>query len=117
MTQNLMLQAAGVCAIIVALYHGVVGDRLVQAMAIEPAGQKQLMRGSFHIGTMGWLTGGILLFVAATLDAGLARNAIVLAYAFVFGIPAIGQVVMSKGRPNFGMVMLILVVILSLLGR
>lgn len=114
---NIALQIAGVCAIFIALYHGIVGDGIVQAMQIEPKEQKPLMRGSFHIGTMGWLVGGCVILLVSMLEGGFVRSAVVIAYAILFGIPALGQIVMSKGRPNFGMIVLILIVILLLIGR
>ncbi|MEM7335319.1 MAG: hypothetical protein AAF490_24795 [Chloroflexota bacterium] len=114
---NFALQAAGILAILIALYHGVVGDRLVQAIQMAPAGQKPLMRGSFHIGTMGWLAGGVLLFVASFLEGGLARQAIVIVYAFVYGVPAIGNAVINRGKPNVGWIGLGIVVVLALIGR
>ncbi|MEM7113831.1 MAG: hypothetical protein AAF614_15455 [Chloroflexota bacterium] len=115
--QNLALQIAGVLAIVIALYHGIQGDRIMRGLTITPANQASLMRGSFHIGTVGWLAGGILLFVASMLESGIGRSAIVFVYAFVYGFPGVANAVMSGGRPNVGWVGLIIVVILALIGR
>lgn len=116
MISNIALVTAGICAIVVALYHGIIGDALVQNMSIEPLESKALMRGSFHIGTMGWLVGGLVVLFVTTLDPNWARSAILLAYVVLFGIPAVSLIVMEKGRPNFGMIMLCLVVIGLIIG-
>ena len=117
MNQNLLLQAAGVLAVGIALYHGIYGDKIMQALTITPSEKAPLMRGSFHIGTMGWLAGGILLVVASMLEPGIGRNAIVFVYAFVYGFPGVANAMMNGGRPNIGWVGLLLVVVLALLGR
>ena len=111
MIENIALITAGVCAIVVSLYHGITGDALVKAMAIEPAESKALMRGSFHIGTMGWLVGGLVVLLISTLEPSWPRTAILLAYTVLFGIPAVSLVMMEKGRLSFGLVMLCLTVL------
>ena len=116
MIGNIALITSGICAIVVALYHGITGDALVQNMSIEPAESKELMRGSFHIGTMGWLVGGVVVLFVNTLDPNWARTAILMAYVVLFGIPAVSLVVMERGRLSFGMVMLCLVVIGLIVG-
>ena len=115
--QNLTLQVAGILAIGIALYHGIYGDKIMRALTITPSDQAPLMRGSFHIGTMGWLAGGILLFVASLLEPGIGRNAIVFVYAFVYGFPGVANAIMSGGRPNVGWIGLLLIVVLALMGR
>lgn len=117
MNQNLALQAAGILAIGIALYHGIYGDKIMRALTITPSDQAPLMRGSFHIGTMGWLAGGILLLVASTLEPGIGRSAIVLVYAFVYGFPGVANAIINGGRPNIGWIGLLLIMILALLGR
>ncbi len=111
MSRNIFLIVAGLCAIVVAIYHGIEGDAIVQGLNIQPAESAALMRGSFHIGTMGWLVGGIVILFASFLEASWPRNAILIAYTVLFGIPAFSLVVMGQGQPNFGMVMLLLIVV------
>lgn len=114
MTASLSLQFAGLLAVTVALYHGVIGDKMMRNIAFASAEEGALMRGSFHIGTVGWLAGGVLLFVASFADASVMRSAIVLVFALVYGIPGVANMVISRFRPNFGWIALIVVVILSL---
>ncbi|MEM8856896.1 MAG: hypothetical protein AAGD96_01160 [Chloroflexota bacterium] len=116
MIGNIALITSGICAIVVALYHGIMGDALVQNMSIEPAESKALMRGSFHIGTMGWLVGGLVILFVTTLDPNWVRTSILLAYVALFGIPAASLIIMERGRPNFGMTMLCLIVIGLIIG-
>lgn len=116
MIGNIALITAGICAIVVAVYHGVTGDALVQGMTIEPAESKALMRGSFHIGTMGWLVGGLVVLLTSTFEPSWPRTAILLAYAVLFGIPAVSLVMMEKGRLSFGLVMLCLTVLGLIVG-
>lgn len=66
---------------------------------------------------MGWFAGGILLLGAANMISQRARNWIVGVFAVVYGFPAVGNFILSGGRPSFGWIALTLIVIFALIGR
>ncbi len=114
MNTMIMLQIAGALGVFIGLYHGVVGDKIMRSMTMSPAEHTDLMRGAFHIGTVGWVVGGCLLFVAATAPVGSLRTAVIVLFALVYGLPGFGNLVINKGRPNIGWVTLLVIAALSL---
>lgn len=115
--QNLALRSSGTLAIITALYHGIMGDALLRDLEIHPPEQTVFVRATYQIGSVSWVAGGILLIAAANMRFSSARNWIVGMFAFVYGFPAIGNFMLSRGKPSFGLIALSTVVLLALLGR
>ncbi|MEM8529748.1 MAG: hypothetical protein AAGF95_02840 [Chloroflexota bacterium] len=115
--QNLALRSSGTLAIITALYHGILGDALLRELEIHPSEQTGFVRATYQIGTVSWVAGGLLLIAAANMRSGFARNWIVGVSAFVYGYPAIGNFMLSKGKPSFGWIALSTVILLALSGR
>ena len=116
MIHKLALRAAGLVAIGTAIYHGVSGDGMLQAMEMSSA-DFDFVRSTYHLGTMGWMAGGALLFAAASMASQQARNWIVGVYCVMYGFPALGTFALTGGKPSLGGVLLATVVILALLGR
>ncbi len=113
---NMALRLAGISAIAIAIYHGLVGDAAITGMPLNAA-DMSFVRSTYQLGSMGWVTGGILLIVAASLMSQTARNWIVGVYAVVYGFPAVGAFMMTGGRPDISWIGLGLIVALALVGR
>lgn len=116
MLKNTALRLAGAGAILMAVYHGTVGDTAITAMPLSAA-DMSFVRSTFQLGSMGWLVGGILLIAAAGFATQKARNWIVGVYAVVYGFPAAGAFLMTGGKPDISWIGLSLVVVLALYGR
>ena len=110
------LQLAGAIALGTAGYHGISGDRILRAMELR-ADDMEFVTGTFQIGTMGWVAGGVLLLGAARMDSAQARNWIVGVTTVLFGIPAFGTLALTGGQVSLGGVLLAAVVALGLWGR
>jgi hypothetical protein len=106
--RDLMLQIAGVAAIVVALVHGVLGETAVFAHAtIAPPSLRTLIRVVWQAGTVAWIGGGVLLFAA--------RHWIVVTVVAVYGFAVIGNAWWSGGR-HFGWMALAAVMGLAIAG-
>lgn len=117
MNRQLALRSAGILAILTALYHAISGDAILRELEISPTNQMDFVRSTHQLGSMGWLAGGVLLIVAASLDSQQARNWIIGVFAVVYGLPAFGTLALSGGEISIGGVALALVVVLALVGR
>ncbi|MEW6641217.1 MAG: hypothetical protein AB1586_11980 [Pseudomonadota bacterium] len=97
--RDLMLQAAGVIAILTAVIHGVLGETKVFASAtIEPRRLRTLIRLVWQCSTVAWIAGGVLLFVAPLIAAGPARHWIVGAMAAMLAFGALANAFATRGR-------------------
>ncbi|MEM7735267.1 MAG: hypothetical protein AAF267_05695 [Deinococcota bacterium] len=114
--RNVALYLAGSLAIFTAIYHGIVGDRMLQLLEITPE-ELAFVRATYQLGSVGWLAGGVLLIAAGRLQSAAARNWIVGVFAVVYGFPAVGNFVLVGGRPSFGWLALASIVVLALVGR
>ena len=114
--RDILLQCAGVAAIVVALIHGVLGETKVFARAtIEPARLRTLIRLVWQAGTVAWIGGGVLLVAAPWMASESARHWIVVTLAAVFGFAALANAWATRGR-HFGWMALGAVVALSVAG-
>ncbi len=116
MIKQTALYTSSLLAVTTAIYHGILGDEMMQALPLEAA-DMALVRATFQIGTMGWLMGGVLLFAAARIDSQQARNWIIWVLCALYGLPAVGNFMLNGGQPSFGWMALALVVVLALFGR
>src|ERR1700760_258011 len=102
--RDLILQCAGVAAILVALLHGTLGETKVFARAtIEPARLRTLIRLVWQAGTAAWIGGGVLLLAAPWMQSEPARHWIIATTAIVYGVAALANAWWSRGR-HFGWV-------------
>lgn len=115
--KNDALRLGGILASSVALYHGIKGESFLKSLSIQPPASRAILRGSFHIGTMGWLTGGILLYIAADLRGSAGRNAIATAYAILYGVPAVCATFIIHREIKMPLVILMAVSGLAIYGR
>ena len=116
MMRDLILQCAGVAAIVVALIHGVLGETKVFARAtIEPPRLRTLIRFVWQAGTVAWIGGGVLLIAAPWMQSESARHWIIATIAIVYGIAAAGNAWWSRGR-HFGWMALGAVIVLAVAG-
>jgi hypothetical protein len=114
--RDILLQCAGVAAILAALIHGVLGETKVFARAtIEPARLRTLIRLVWQAGTVAWIGGGVLLVAAPWMASEPARHWIVVTLAAVFGFAALANAWATRGR-HFGWMALGAVVALSVAG-
>jgi hypothetical protein len=114
--RDLVLQSAGVVAIVVALIHGVLGETKIFARAtIEPPRLRTLIRLVWQTGTVAWIGGGILLIAAPSMGSEPARHWTVATLAAVFGFAAFANAWATRGR-HFGWAAMSAVVALAIAG-
>src|SRR5256885_13469043 len=95
--RDLLLQCAGIIAIVVALIHGVLGETRVFARAtIEPPRLRTLIRLVWQASTVAWIGGGGLLIAAPWMASEPARHWIGLTLVAVVGFAAFSH---SRGMP------------------
>lgn len=99
MMRDLMLQAAGVIAILTALAHGVLGETKVFAAAtIEPRRLRTLIRLVWQCSTVAWIAGGVLLVAAPLVAPEPARQWIVAMVAGMYAFGALANAYATRGR-------------------
>ncbi|MDN5005947.1 hypothetical protein ACFQZO_34410 [Bradyrhizobium sp. GCM10027634] len=114
--RDLMLQGAGLLAIVVALVHGFLGEAKVFPRAtIEPPRLRTLIRLVWQASTVAWIGCGVLLIAAPGMDSGAARRWIVVTMICVFGFSALANAWATRGR-HFGWMMLTAVVAMTVAG-
>lgn len=114
--RDLLLQGAGIIAIVVSLIHGVLGETKVFARAtVEPPRLRLLLRLVYQAGTVAWIGGGVLLVAAPAMAPDAARHWIVATLAVVFGSAALANALATRGR-HFGWMAMSAVVALAAAG-
>ena len=114
--RDLLLQCAGIGAIIVALIHGILGETKVFARArIEPERLRTLIRLVWQASTVAWIGCGVLLVVTPAMNSELARHWIVIIMASVFALSACANAWATRGR-HFGWMALSAVVAMAIAG-
>ena len=104
--RDILLQASGVAAILVALIHGVLSEtKVFPRVTIEPQRLRTLFRFVWQIPTVAWIAGGVLLIAAPSMASEPARHWIVVTLACVFAFSAIGNSIGTRGR-HFGWMLL-----------
>ena len=95
--RDVLLQAAGLVAILVSIAHGVLGETKVFARAtVEPPRLRTLLRLVWQAGTLAWIAGGVLLIAAPWLGSDAARHWIIGTFAVVFGFAAIANALATR---------------------
>jgi hypothetical protein len=114
--RDLVLQAAGVLAILVAIAHGAIAELQVFAKArIEPQRVRRLLRMVWQASTVDWIGIGILLIAVPAFGSESARRWIVTVAVIAYGYGAVGNAVATRGR-HFGWCLMGCVVVLALMG-
>ena len=114
--RDLLLQCAGVAAIVAAIIHGVLGEtKEFPRVTIEPLRLRSLLRLVWQASTVAWIGGGVLLIAAPLMASELARHWIVVTLASVFGFGALGNAWATRGR-HFGWMVLSAVVAMAVAG-
>jgi len=114
--RDILLQAAGLAAIVVALIHGWLGEAKIFARAtIEPERLRILIRLVWQASTVAWIGGGVLLIAAPWMASDLARHWIIGTMAAVFAFGAAGNAFATRGR-HYGWLALSAVVVLAVAG-
>jgi hypothetical protein len=95
--RDLLLQLAGLIAILVSIAHGVLGETKVFARAtVEPPRLRTLLRLVWQAGTLAWIAGGVLLIAAPWMDSAPARHWIIATFAVVFGFAALANALATR---------------------
>jgi len=95
--RDLLLQAAGVIAILVSIAHGVLGEtRVFSRATVEPPRLRTLLRLVWQAGTVAWIAVGVLLIVAPSMESEAARHWIIATSAVVFGVAALGNALATR---------------------
>lgn len=114
--RDVMLQCAGVGAILAALIHGVLGEtKVFPRLTITPERLRILLRVVWQASTVAWIGGGVLLVTAPMMASDAARHWIVITLAVVFALAAFGNALATGGR-HFGWIALTGVVALAVAG-
>ena len=114
--RDLLLQGAGVVAVLISIVHGVLGETQVFAHAtVEPLRLRTLLRLVWQAGTVAWIAGGVLLIAAPGMGSDNARHWIVATSAVVFGVAAIGNALALR-RVHPGWIGMSAVVALAIAG-
>ena len=113
--RDLMLQAAGLLAIVTAVAHGVIAEwRIFAKVQIQPAGMRTLLRMVWQASTVDWIGVGILMIATPYLNSEITRRWVIALAVLVYGFAAICNAVATRGR-HVGWLMMAGVVALSLL--
>ncbi|MBR0898596.1 hypothetical protein JQ616_26865 [Bradyrhizobium tropiciagri] len=97
--RDLLLQGAGLIAILVSLIHGILGETKIFARAtVEPPRLRLLLRLVYQAGTVAWIGGGVLLIAAPAMASDAARHWIVATLAVVFGFAALANAIATRFR-------------------
>lgn len=114
--RDLVVQAAGVLAILVAIARGTIAELRVFARArIEPQRTRDLLRIVWQASTVGWIGMGVLLIAAPALGSQAARQWVIAVAVVVYGYAAVGNAVATRGR-HVGWCLMGSVVALALMG-
>lgn len=110
-----LLIGAGALAILVAIFHAIVGETKVFRRAqIEPPRARLLLRLVWHAGAVAWAALGALLMLAPHFGSDAARGWIVALAVATFAAAAAGNAYATRGRhPGW---MLLAVVIAAAIG-
>ena len=117
--RDLLLQSAGVLAVVTAIAHGVIGETRVFAanprITIEPVRVRRLLRLVWLAGTIAWIGGGVLLVAVPMMASDPARHWIVATMGAVFAAAALGNTLAHRG-PHIGGVLMGAAVVLVAAG-
>lgn len=114
--RDLLLQCAGVAAIVVALIHGALGElKIFPRVQIEPERLRTLIRLVWQTSTAAWIGGGILLIAVPSMASLPARHWIVITLAGVFAFAALANAWATRGR-HFGWIALSAIVAMAVAG-
>jgi hypothetical protein len=111
----MLLQLAGLVAVLTAIVHGVLGETRIFAQArIEPRWIRSMLRLIWQCGTLAWIGLGVLLIVAPDFDPA-ARQWIVAAAVVNFLAAAAANAWVTRGR-HIGWMAMVLASGLALAG-
>lgn len=114
--RDLVLQAAGALAILVAIMHGTIAEvQVFRNTRIEPSRVRTLLRMIWQASSIAWIGLGVLLIATPAFGSESARRWIIAVAAVVYGYAAVGNAVASRGR-HIGWMLMGLVVVLLLTG-
>jgi hypothetical protein len=114
--RDILLQGAGVLAIVVAVIHGVLTEtRVFPRVTIEPERLRTLFRLVWQIPTAAWIACGVLLIAAPSFASDTARHWMVVTFAVLFAFSAFGNAWGTRGK-HFGWMLLSAVAALAVAG-
>jgi len=114
--RTLLVQSAGIVALLVSVVHGVLGETKVFAHArIEPEWARRLIRLVWQAGTVAWMALAVLLIASPGFGSEAARIWIIAVSIVAFGFAAIANAWATRGR-HFGWMAMTVVVGLAAAG-
>jgi hypothetical protein len=114
--RDLLLQCAGIVAILAALIHAVIGEtKVFTRVRIEPARLRTLIWLVWQAFTVAWIACGVLLLAAPRMGSEPARHWVVATLVPVFGFAAFSNAWATRGR-HFGWLVLSAVVGMAVAG-
>jgi hypothetical protein len=114
--RDLVVQSAGILALVVSIVHGVLGETQVfPRVRIEPERARRLIRLVWQASTVASISLAILLIAAPKLGSEAARTWIIAMSIVTYGFAAIGNAWATRGR-HFGWIAMGIVVGLAAIG-
>jgi hypothetical protein len=114
--RTLLVQSAGVLALVAAIIHGVLAEtKIFPRIRIEPERLRVLIRLVWQCSTVAWMALAVLLIASPSFGSDTARQWVIAVSIVTFGLAAIGNAWATRGR-HFGWVALTAVVGLAATG-
>jgi hypothetical protein len=114
--RTLLVQSAGVLALVAAVIHGVLAEtKIFPRLRIEPERLRLLIRLVWQCSTVAWIALAVLLIATPGFGSEAARRWVIAVSVVTFGLAAIGNAWATRGR-HFGWVALTVVVGLAASG-
>ena len=114
--RTLLIQSAGVLALVAALIHGVIAEtKIFPRIRIEPERLRLLIRLVWQCSTVAWMALAVLLIASPSFGSDAARIWIIAVSIVAFGFAAIANAWATRGR-HFGWMAMTVVVGLAAAG-
>jgi len=112
---NLLLTLAGVSGMTIAIVHGYIGEQkvLTPIDGVSPV-IKRVISAVFHLSTLYWFVGGLMLIIAPIYLSSSQQNILTLTVLFLYATGSIGNFWATRGR-HFGWLLLAITCLLILL--
>jgi hypothetical protein len=114
--RTLLVQSAGVLALVAALIHGVLAEtKIFPRLRLVPERLRLLIRLVWQCSTVAWIALAVLLIASPSFGSEVARQWVIAVSVVTFGLAAMGNAWATRGR-HFGWVALTVVVGLAATG-
>jgi len=114
MDSDILIRIAGALAILAAVGHGYMGDKILAKQNIEPEHLKSFIRWCYQFGSVAWFAGGILFLLLPTFFDDLTRQVVIYTIMPIYLFACLTNAWFTKLR-HMGWVILLGVVVLAVL--